>query len=54
LTTPKTSARVGEHSPVLARLAVEDPDLAQVVGAWPMLPDSVRRAVLALVGATVG
>jgi len=29
-----------------------DPDLARVVAAWPALPEAIRRAVLALVGAS--
>jgi len=31
-----------------------DPDRAQVVTAWPALPDAIRAGVLALVKATVG
>jgi hypothetical protein len=27
------------------------PDLARVVAAWPDLPEPIRRAVLALIGA---
>ena len=27
-----------------------DTDLARVVGAWPDLPETIRRAILALVG----
>ncbi|HJZ54481.1 MAG TPA: hypothetical protein VKE74_05960 [Gemmataceae bacterium] len=30
--------------------APNDPELARVVGAWPNLPEPIRRAVLALVG----
>jgi hypothetical protein len=30
-----------------------DPDLARVVEAWPDLPEPIRRAVLALIGAAV-
>jgi hypothetical protein len=26
-----------------------DPDLARLVAAWPMLPEPIRRAVLALI-----
>ena len=28
-----------------------DPDLARIVGAWPTLPEPIRRAMLALVEA---
>ena len=28
-----------------------DPELARVVAAWPQLPDHIKAAVLALVGA---
>ncbi|MFO0842099.1 MAG: hypothetical protein U0797_06810 [Gemmataceae bacterium] len=31
-----------------------DPDLAALVAAWPTLPDPVRAAVKALVGAVTG
>lgn len=27
-----------------------DPNLAQIVAAWPKLPDAIRRAMLALIG----
>jgi hypothetical protein len=30
--------------------ALTDPELARIAGAWPTLPDPIRRAVLALVG----
>jgi hypothetical protein len=33
------------------RTAPEDPDLARLIGAWPALPDPIRRAVLTLVDA---
>jgi hypothetical protein len=26
-----------------------DPDLARIVATWPMLPEPIRRAVLALI-----
>ena len=29
-----------------------DPDLARIVGAWTTLPDPIRRAMMALIGAT--
>ena len=29
----------------------DDPELADVVKAWPTLPEPIRRAVLALIGA---
>jgi hypothetical protein len=28
-----------------------DPDLTQIVTAWPALPTSIRRAILALISA---
>jgi hypothetical protein len=31
-----------------------DPDLAQIVEAWPDLPETIRRAMLALVGSAKG
>jgi hypothetical protein len=31
-----------------------DPGLARVAEAWPGLPDAIRRAVLALIGAAGG
>jgi hypothetical protein len=47
---PTTSA----NSPVPYALpdALTDPGLARIVGAWPTLPKSIRRAVLALIGTT--
>ncbi len=36
----------------LPNAADADPDLARVVAAWPGLPEAIRRAVLALVGAS--
>jgi hypothetical protein len=30
--------------------ALTDPDLVRIVGAWPTLPEPIRRAVLALIG----
>jgi hypothetical protein len=35
----------------LAREIENHPDLARVASAWPTLPEAIRRAVLALVGA---
>jgi hypothetical protein len=32
---------------------INDPDLARVVAAWPALPESIRRAMLALIGMNV-
>jgi hypothetical protein len=32
--------------------ALTDPDLVRIVGAWPTLPEPIRRAILALVGTT--
>jgi hypothetical protein len=29
--------------------ALIDPDLARIAGAWPTLPEPIRRAILALV-----
>jgi hypothetical protein len=34
--------------------AVIDPDLAHVVGAWPALPNAIKKAILALVQASGG
>jgi hypothetical protein len=31
--------------------ALIDPDLIRIVGAWPTLPEPIRRAVLALIEA---
>jgi hypothetical protein len=44
---PSTSA----DTPVPDALsdALTDPDLARIVGAWPTLPEPIRRAVLALI-----
>jgi hypothetical protein len=36
----------------LARETEIDPELARVIAAWPELPEPMRRAVLALIGAT--
>jgi hypothetical protein len=44
----------GQLSPQLAPRQENppaDPDLARVVDAWPALPDHIKAAVLALVGA---
>jgi hypothetical protein len=38
-------------SPVALPVAPTDPELARIVAAWPDLPDAIRRAMLALVGA---
>jgi hypothetical protein len=32
--------------------ALIDPDLVRIVGAWPTLPEPMRRAVLALIATT--
>jgi hypothetical protein len=32
--------------------ALTDPDLARTVGAWPTLPEPIRRAMVALTAAT--
>ena len=40
----KSGALSGDSVPI-------DPDLAAVVAAWPGLPETVRRQVVALVGA---
>jgi hypothetical protein len=43
----------GSLAPQLAPEAEKrssDPDLARVIDAWPVLPEAIRRAVLALVG----
>jgi hypothetical protein len=37
-------------SPIHSTL-LTDPDLAAVAAAWPTLPEALRRAVLALIGA---
>jgi hypothetical protein len=31
---------------------ITDPELARVAAAWPTLPNAIRRAVLALIGAS--
>jgi hypothetical protein len=41
----------GAESGALA--TTSDPDLLLIVGRWSMLPESIRRAVLALVKTTV-
>jgi hypothetical protein len=38
-----------ESGAVDARHAVQAPDLAEVVGAWPGLPPATRAAVVAMV-----
>jgi hypothetical protein len=35
----------------LARETQADPDLARIVGAWPMLPDALRAGIVAVVQA---
>jgi hypothetical protein len=35
---------------LLAPQLARDADLAQIVAAWPTLPDAIRRAMLALIG----
>jgi hypothetical protein len=42
--------RGGAESGVLARI-VHEPDLCRILAAWPTLPEPIRRAVLALIGA---
>jgi hypothetical protein len=37
------------HVPRHVPAGPADADLARVVGAWPALPEAIRRAVLALV-----
>jgi hypothetical protein len=46
---PTTSA----NAPVADALpdALTDPDLARIAGAWPTLPEPVRRAMVALIAA---
>jgi hypothetical protein len=36
-------------SAVLAQQALTDPDLARVIGAWGLLPQHIRIAILALI-----
>jgi hypothetical protein len=31
-----------------------DPDLSEIIGAWPNLPDAIKSGILAMVQATVG
>ncbi len=40
------------HGPQHVPAGPQDADLARVVAAWPELPGAIRRAVLALVGAS--
>ncbi len=40
----------GSPEPTRADDGPTDPDLAQVLAAWPTLPEAIRRAVMALVG----
>lgn len=47
--TPANSALLDERAAKSDALAVTDPELLQVVRAWPDLPEPVRLAVLALV-----
>jgi hypothetical protein len=36
----------------LARESQIDPSLARIIGAWPTLPEPIRKAMLALVEAS--
>jgi hypothetical protein len=46
--TPISETGGAESGAVSAELP---PDLAKIVAAWPNLPEPIRRAMLALVGA---
>ena len=50
---PLPTGTSGDPAPALARglaHALSDPDLQRIIDAWPVLPDHIRQAVLALVG----
>ena len=49
LETPANSTLLEESAAESDALAVADPELLQVVRAWPKLPDAFRLAILALV-----
>jgi hypothetical protein len=49
LKTPENSAILDERAAKSDALAVTDLDLLHVVRSWPVLPDPIRLAVLALV-----
>jgi len=34
------------------KTATQDAELAAVIGAWPVLPAAIKRAILAMIGAT--
>jgi hypothetical protein len=36
------------------RAALDDPDLAAVVAAWPELPEAIRAGIVAMVMAAAG
>jgi hypothetical protein len=56
-TTPRNdgpAAAGGAKSGALAdRFTFRDPDLQRLIDAWPTLPESIRRAILALIGAAL-
>ena len=51
-----TRPEIAEEIAVFQRCAaigaavLHDPDLARIDAAWPLLPDAIRRAMLALIG----
>ena len=54
LTTAGGDDRTKYDTKSAGKPAIDDPDLAAVVPAWPTLADPIRRAVLALIGAGGG
>jgi hypothetical protein len=55
LDSPENAALPEEGGAESGALATtSDPDLLLIVGRWSMLPESIRRAVLALMNSTSG
>ena len=50
----ESGALPGDSDPNRTPATPTDPQLAAVVAAWPNLPEPIRRAVLALIGAGGG
>jgi hypothetical protein len=54
-TTPKGNSSLGNPPPAGAAISgavsadFSDPGLARIIATWPSLPETIRRAVLALV-----
>ena len=46
----ETPGKQGVPEKALQKALQIDPALAQIVAAWPTLPDAIKRAMLALIG----